>query len=296
MIVAAFVASAAFASAIFVAVCRHQCLLRDRARLMRDAIRHRDFSFRLPTRGLLFGERALQEALNDMGVEIQKLVAQSEVESWQKLTRVLTHEIINVTTPIQCISQAYLSRPDIKGTPYEEGIRAIHNSSSGLAAFVESYRKLTQLQEPVLQDICLYACLGSISSLYPHLHWVIDVSPDIVVRADECLFRQAVINMVKNAIEAEARSIGIRHVASQDRGAQRSSTFHRLLISNDGHVIPDDVAREIFVPFFTTRPQGSGIGLSLARQILMMQRLSLSLRERPVCGYNVTFEIEDVRL
>lgn len=75
-----------------------------------------------------------------------------------------------------------------------------------------------------------------------------------------------------------------------------SSTFHRLLISNDGHVIPNDVAREIFVPFFTTRPQGSGIGLSLARQILMMQRLSLSLRERPVCGYNVTFEIEDVRL
>ena len=75
MIVAAFVASAAFASAIFVAVCRHQCLLRDRARLMRDAICHRDFSFRLPTRGLLFGERALQEALNDMGVEIQKLVA-----------------------------------------------------------------------------------------------------------------------------------------------------------------------------------------------------------------------------
>ncbi|MBO7120586.1 MAG: sensor histidine kinase, partial [Bacteroidaceae bacterium] len=85
---------------------RHQCLLRERAQIMRDAIRHRDFSFRLPTRGLFFGEKALQEALNDMGQEIQKLVARGEVESWQKLTRVLTHEIMNATTPIQSISQA----------------------------------------------------------------------------------------------------------------------------------------------------------------------------------------------
>ena len=82
---------------------RHQCLLRDRARLMHDAIRHRDFSFRLPTKGLLFGERALQETLNEMGGDIQKLVAQGEVESWQRLTRVLTHEIMNATTPKSAI-------------------------------------------------------------------------------------------------------------------------------------------------------------------------------------------------
>ena len=62
---------------------RHQCLLRERAQIMRDAIRHKDFSFRLPTRGLFFGEKALQEVLNDMGQEVQKLVAHSEVESWQ---------------------------------------------------------------------------------------------------------------------------------------------------------------------------------------------------------------------
>ena len=116
---------------------RHQCLLRERAQIMRDANRHRDFSFRLPTRGLFFGEKALQEALNDMGQEIQKLVASSEVESWQKLTRVLTHEIMNATTPIQSISQAYLKRPDIKGSPYEEGIRAINDTSTGLMAFEE---------------------------------------------------------------------------------------------------------------------------------------------------------------
>ena len=152
---------------IVLIIYRHQCLLRDRARLMHDAIRHRDFSFRLPTKGLLFGERALQEALNDMGRDIQKLVARGEVESWQRLTRVLTHEIMNATTPIRGISQSYLTDPDIKGTPYEEGIKAIYDTSKGLAAFVDSYRKLTQLQEPVMKDMPLRAFVSSLSALYP---------------------------------------------------------------------------------------------------------------------------------
>ena len=78
---------------------RHQYVLRDRAHLMREAIRNKDFTFRLPTKGLSFGERALQEALNDFGLYINTLSAQKEVESWQRLTRVLTHEIMNAATP-----------------------------------------------------------------------------------------------------------------------------------------------------------------------------------------------------
>lgn len=198
---------------IVLIIYRHQCLLRDRARLMHDAIRHRDFSFRLPTKGLLFGERALQEALNDMGRDIQKLVARGEVESWQRLTRVLTHEIMNATTPIRGISQSYLTDPDIKGTPYEEGIKAIYDTSKGLAAFVDSYRKLTQLQEPVMKDMPLRAFVSSLSALYPHIHWDIDISSDVVIHADEHLLMQVFINMVKNAIEAEAGTIGIRHLS-----------------------------------------------------------------------------------
>ena len=89
-----------------IGIYRHQCRLRDRAHLMREAIYNRDFTFHLPTRGLLFGERALQETLNDLGQVVNQLVAQNEVESWQRLTRVLTHEIMNVTTPIQSITQA----------------------------------------------------------------------------------------------------------------------------------------------------------------------------------------------
>ncbi|MBO7119127.1 MAG: HAMP domain-containing histidine kinase [Bacteroidaceae bacterium] len=258
---------------------RHQCLLRERAQIMRDAIRHRDFSFRLPTRGLFFGEKALQEALNDMGQEIQKLVAHSEVESWQKLTRVLTHEIMNATTPIQSISQAYLSRPDIKGSPFEEGIRAINDTSIGLMAFVESYRKLTQLQEPVIAEVNMLAFAQSIAALYPDLRWNIDIPVDMTLQADENMLRQVFINLVKNAIEAEAKTIGLE----AGRG---------VFFSNDGHVIPLDVQQEIFIPFFTTKPTGSGIGLSLSRQILMKQGMTLSLSESPQRGYNVTFIIE----
>ena len=264
---------------------RHQCLLRERAQIMRDAIRHRDFSFRLPTRGLFFGEKALQEALNDMGQEIQKLVAHSEVESWQKLTRVLTHEIMNATTPIQSISQAYLKRSDIKDSPYEEGIRAINDTSTGLIAFVESYRKLTQLQEPVMADVNMLDFTQRVVSLYPDLRWNVDIPSSMTLRADENLLRQVFINLVKNAIEADAKTIELKPLL-------KGETVRGLYFSNDGHVIPLDVAQEIFIPFFTTKQTGTGIGLSLSRQILMMQGMTLSLEENPQCGCNVTFRIE----
>ena len=263
-----------------VLVYRHQCLLRDRARIMRDAMRHRDFSFRLPTKGLLFGERALQEALNQMGHDIEKLEAHNEVESWQRLTRVLTHEIMNVMAPIQSISQAYLSDPDIKDSPYKEGLQAILDSSSGLTVFVSNYRKMTQLQAPVMRDIDFAAFSRSIASLYPELKWEIAGPADMTLRADEDLFRQVFINLVKNAKEAAARKIGILYSESS------------ISISNDGHVIPDDVAREIFIPFFTTKPEGSGIGLSLSRQVLMGQGYLLRLAEPPERNYNVTFILE----
>ncbi len=268
-----------FVIVFILCVYRHQCLLKDRAQMMRDAIRYRDFMFRLPTKGLLFGEKALQEALNDMGLEIQKLVAHNEIEAWQRLTRVLTHEIMNATTPIQSISQAYLQTPNIKGSPYEEGIKAIHETTRGLSSFVDSYRKLTQLQEPVIREFNLLNFCQDLTALYPDLKWNILIPSDLIVKGDESLLRQVFINLTKNAIEAEAKSIGMKWDG-------------KLFFSNDGSTIPLDVAREIFIPFFTTKTYGSGIGLSLSRQILIMQNMTLSLREHPLTGYNVTFIIE----
>lgn len=284
---------------IIYSVYRHQCLLRDRAQLMRDAMRHRDFSFKLPVKGLLFGERALQNALNDMGHDIEKLVAHSEVESWQRLTRVLTHEIMNATTPISSISQAYLANPETKGTPYEEGIKAIYDTSTALSSFVSNYRKMTQLQDPVLGRIDLCSFCKGIASLFGNLNWNIDVPTHVRLRADESLLRQVFINLVKNAVEADAHGIGIKYIEPSETRLKSSISaaageqkFGKLLISNDGHGIPEDVAREIFIPFFTTKQKGSGIGLSLSRQILLMQGMILSLAEYPIRNYNVTFILE----
>lgn len=261
---------------------RHQCVLRERAQLMRDAVRHHDFSFRLSPHGLLFGERALQEALNDMGEDIQQLVARNEVEAWQRLTRVLTHEIMNATTPILSISQAYLQNEEMKGLPYAEGIQAIHDTCLSLASFVGSYRKLTQLQPPVMGEVRLSALCQSVAAMYPQLTWRVDIPAGLVVRADEQLLRQVLINLVKNAVEAEAVTIGLKWEGS-------------LFVSNDGHAIPADVAREIFIPFFTTKSSGTGIGLSLSRQILLMQHMMLTLKDTPLQGYTTTFVISPER-
>ncbi len=267
------------------AVClfwHHQRLLRDRAYMMREAIRNRDFMFRLPVRGLFFGERALQQALNDIGQDVSQMVAQSEVESWQRLTRVLTHEIMNATAPIQSISQAYLGMPELQGSPYEEGIRAIHAASTTLNAFVDSYRKLTQLQQPQPTPLPMLPFAELLQGLYPDVQWSIDIPQDALLTADENMLRQAAINLTKNAMEAGAKRMEVRW----RNGA--------LWISNDGALIPAAIRREIFIPFFSTKQGGSGIGLSLSRQMLMAQNLHLALADTPSPSYHVTFTITPV--
>lgn len=259
---------------------RHQCKLKLRAHLMREAIRNHDFTFRLPVKGLFFGEQALQEALNDLGQDINKLVAANEVESWQKLTRVLTHEIMNVSTPIQSISQAYLEHSLVLGTPLEKGIQAINEASHNLVTFVDSYRKLTQLQEPIKDLLLLNDFVSGIREFYPSLQWKTLIPADVTVNTDKTLLRQVLVNIIKNAIEAKAKVIEFRW------------TEGLLHISNDGNPIPAEVRRDIFIPFFTTKPTGTGIGLALSRQIITMQGGSMSLADKAESGYHVTFVLD----
>ena len=266
----------------------HQHRLKERAYLMREALHNHDYSFRLPLRGLPPGERAMQQLLNDMGQEIRGLMAQQEVESWQRLTRVLTHEIMNATAPISSITQSFLDRPDVKGTPLEDGIRAIRDTSSGLTSFVESYRKFMQLQKAEPTDIQLQEVIESVQSLYPSLKWNIGVDADQTVHADANLLRQVLTNLVKNAQEAGAKQIDIRN-QKRSQGKALPSQSLTLSISNDGAPIPAEVRKEIFVPFFTTKRRGSGIGLALSRQMMVMQSGDLTLSDVPVSGYHVTF-------
>ncbi len=260
------------------AIIHHQWLLKERAYMIREALKNRDFTFRLPAKGLLFGERELQNALNEMGQEMRQLVAENEVEAWERLTRVLTHEIMNAVAPISSISQAYLNNPKTQGSDYEEGIRAIYNTSLSLTSFVDSYRKLTQLQEPVAETIRLLPAVESVAMSYQDIKWNISIPQDFEVTTDRNLLRQVLANIVKNAVEAGATTIDVRQ------------TDH-LLISNNGAPIMPEARNDLFVPFFTTKKTGSGIGLSLSRQIMIKQGHNITIADQPELGYSVTFVI-----
>lgn len=282
---------------------RHQRRLKLMAWLMREAIKNHDFTFHLPTRGLLSGERAMQETLNSFGEEIAKQVAMNEIESWEKLTRVLTHEIMNALTPINSISQAYLSNSAVKGTDFEEGLQAIHHTGTSLASFVDSYRKLTQLQDPSPQNLSLADFIATICPLYSNIQWTVSIPEAVVAFSDANLLRQLFINLIKNAMEAGATKIDIRWIESgidssivkktNERIKNNTGKMFRgkLLVSNNGTPVPADVRREIFVPFFTTKRRGSGIGLSLSKKIMAIQGGDIILADVPLGGYITTFII-----
>ena len=259
---------------------RRQRSLKERAHLMQEAIRNRDFTFRLPTDGLLPGERAMQETLNQLGDIIRQQVNRNEVESWERLTRVLTHEIMNATAPIASISQSMLSRPDVKDTPLEEGIATIYHTSQHLNTFIDSYRKLSQLQQPALEEVRLSTILKDLSQLYPSLDCHCSVPDDLVIITDPNMLRQILINLVKNAIEAGAGRIAL----------EASGTT--LYVSNDGQPIPAEARKSIFVPFFTTKRTGNGIGLSLSRRMMVQQGGNLTLQDHPAPGYHATFALQ----
>ena len=260
----------------------HQHSLKLRAHLMQEAIRNHDFTFRLPTDGLLPGERAMQQTLNQLGDVIRQQVNQNEVEAWERLTRVLTHEMMNATAPITSISQSMLGRDDVKDTPLEQGIQAIYDTSRHLSEFVKNYRKMSELEKPVLADVVLRPLIDDICKAYPELMWEVSIPGDIIVRADAGMLRQVIMNLAKNAVEAEAKKVVISKM--EDAPQQL-----KLYIGNDGLPIPAENRQSLFVPFVTTKRSGSGIGLSLSRRMIIQQGGMLDLAELPISGCHVGF-------
>lgn len=278
---------------LVIAIVHHQHKLRLRAHLMKEAIRNQDFSFRLPTNNLLPGERAMQEALNELGENIRQQMNKNEVESWERLTRVLTHEMMNATAPITSISQSLLSRPDVKGTLLEDGIKAIYDTSRHLSDFVTNYRKMSELEKPVLSEVPLRPMLDELCKTYQQLAWTIDVPADTILKADKGMLRQIFMNLIKNAIEAEATKIIIELTNQPSPNTQHPSPI-TLLIGNDGSPIPAENRQSLFVPFFTTKRTGSGIGLSLSRRMMIQQGGMLDLAEKNLPGCHVTFVLSSI--
>ena len=266
----------------------HQRKLRLRAHLMQEAIRNHDFTFRLPTHGLLSGERAMQETLNQLGETIRQQVSQNEVESWERLTRVLTHEMMNATAPITSISQSLLGRADVKDTPLENGIQAIYDTSRHLSDFVTSYRKMSELEKPVLRPVDLRSVIDDVSRTYPQLSWEIHVLAGLNVSADVGMLRQVLMNLAKNALEADAKKMVV-NVMDHDREDLSQHSQVVLYIGNDGQPIPAENRQSLFVPFFTTKRTGSGIGLSLSRRMMIQQGGMLDLADSSYSGCHTAF-------
>ena len=279
-----FIITGILLAALIAWTVRRQHSLKIRAHLMQEAIRNRDFTFRLPTDGLLPGERAMQQTLNQLGETIRQQVNQNEVESWERLTRVLTHEMMNATAPITSISQSMLSRDDVKGTPLEPGIQAIFDTSRHLSEFVANYRKMSQLEKPVLEDVSLRPVLDEVCKAYPELTWEVSIPTDLTVRADAGMLRQVLMNLAKNALEAEAKKMVTEQMKESTNGH-----VLKLYIGNDGLPIPAENRQSLFVPFFTTKRSGSGIGLSLSRRMMIQQGGMLDLAEKPLSGCHVGF-------
>jgi len=195
----------------------------------------------------------------------------NEMQAWHKLIRVLTHEIMNSVSPIASLSssmQGLVADSDQHET-VNEGLEAIEHRSRSLLAFTESYRKLTRVPIPSFQDIEASAFFDKILKLVQpefekndkliHLN---QDHPEIRFKADPILLEQVLINLIKNGMEAIEEG-GLVEVNCSSLGGKTE-----IIVKDNGSGIPIGIQEQVFIPFYTTKPEGSGIGLSLSRQII----------------------------
>jgi nitrogen fixation/metabolism regulation signal transduction histidine kinase len=218
-------------------------------------------------------------AFNDISNEI----AENEQQSWAKLIRVLTHEIMNTMTPISSLSETLLSFDGLSDD-LKNGLSTISQSSKGVIKFVDSYRNLTRVAAPVRKAFYFKELAERVISLTREqaamsgaICTYEEKSEDIILYADEGQITQILINLVKNAVQADARNIVIT--------AQLTLSEQTVIsVTNDGLPISRESQDEIFVPFFTTKQEGTGIGLSLSRQIMRLHNGSLTLTQSNESG------------
>ena len=231
---------------------------------------------------LVQGRNVRIVSFNDVTEELET----NQEEAYSKLIRVLTHEIMNTVTPISSLSDALVSYLEPEGdelTPerrkaLRDGLDTIASSSRSLIQFVESYRNLTRVAPPVksvfyVRDLAsevMELTSEQLASSGASLSFA-ERSDDVILFADRGQILQILINLVKNAVQAKARTINME--ARID-----SSDVTIIEVSNDGEPISPEAQNQMFVPFYTTKQDGSGIGLAISRQIMRMHNGQISLK------------------
>lgn len=238
-------------------------------------------------------------ALSDVSNELSN----QEVDSWIKLIRVLTHEIMNTITPVTSLSETLLKELNnekqnaaepqpAEQAKLKQGLETIHKTGTELLAFVNNYRRFTHVPQPQPALFYVEPFLERMAMLCNH-EVEIEVTPkDLLAYADESLISHVVTNLLKNAVEAfnDLRYEPITNAFIRLNAYTNEQDSVVIDVSNNAGIIPDDVASHIFIPFFTTKSEGSGIGLSLSRQIMRVSGGSLLLRQDKAQGIT-TFRI-----
>ena len=230
-----------------------------------------NFSFRDKNR--------FNRTLNRIRTIFEQQRQQHEQDSWTKLIRVLTHEIMNTISPVASLCDTLSKSMDEKGhseLDVKAGLETISSSSRNLIKFVETYRQLSGVARPVRKAIMVEELINKVFALGKEMTpegvtcKFIANDPDLMIYADEGQISQILINLVKNAVQAGASEITIT-------GSMGKEDEVILNVANNGQPISPESQEQIFVPFFTTKKKGSGIGLSISRQIMRNHNGSIEL-------------------
>jgi signal transduction histidine kinase len=248
------------------------------------------------------GEEFTLVSMQDIHAELEE----KEIESWQKLIRVLTHEIMNSMTPITSLittAQDVIFREEekLKMNDLDEddmeiidtALRTIKSRSQGLLNFVEIYRNLTRIPKPNFRYFEVIDLFDRAHELLKpkldkfNIRCTVKVSPeDLKVTADPDLIDQVVINLLLNAIDAVKN---IDHPEIKVFASMNNNGRVVINLKDNGHGIKPDILDKIFMPFFTSKKEGSGIGLSLSRQIMHLHKGTISVRSAQ--GEGATFTL-----
>lgn len=266
---------------LIIAVVATAFLVREKDRrkveYMLDAFEDDELNFRFKE------NNAFNKTLNRIRWIFERQRQRNEQGSWTKLIRVLTHEIMNTVSPIASLSEMlenYAEQPDNEHKiDIKAGLKTISSSSKDLIEFVEKYRQLTGVARPIKKAVLVNELIARVINLTSQECSSSGITcsysssnDDILIYADQGLISQIIINLIKNAKEAHATAITITSRLDQD-----VQTI--IEVSNNGEAITTESMEQIFVPFYTTKPKGSGIGLSLSRQIMNQHNGSLDLIE-----------------
>ena len=232
---------------------------------MMDALEDGELNFRFQDKN------KFNRTLNRIRTIFEKQRQAHEQDSWTKLIRVLTHEIMNTVSPIASLSDAMAKSIDDNGNSeldIKAGLETISDSSKNLIGFVQTYRQLSGVAKPVRKALDLQELMDNVISLNSEIAAssgaTFQYRPeenDLMIYADEGQISQILINLIKNALQA-----GAKHIDISARMGMDDEVI--VQVANDGAPIPVSAQEQIFIPFYTTKKEGSGIGLSISRQIM----------------------------